>query len=158
MIVPAMIVPAETPEQIALVRALFEEYWSSFGFTPCFQGFADEVAALPGKYAQPHGRLALAEVEGIAAGCVAMRRVDPSRCEVKRLYVRPNARGSGVGRALLHWVIAQARCAGYGELLADTMPVMAQALAMYDRMGFERTGPYSTDATPGAIYLRLLLS
>lgn len=138
-------------------KALFEEYWDAFGFTPCFQGFGDEVAALPGTYAAPGGRLALAWVDGELAGCVAMRPVDATRCEAKRLYVRPAFRGRGVGKALLEWLIGEARSAGYREMVGDTMPVMARALAMYEERGFERTAPYRGEATPGAIYLRLKL-
>jgi|SRR5581483_5665728 len=151
------IVAVESPEQIAEVRRLFQEYWDSFGFTPCFQNFAGELAGLPGAYSPPEGRLAMAIVGGVAAGCAALRRIDDTRCEAKRLYVRPAFRGSGAGRALLDWIIAEARTAGYQELLGDTMPVMQQALAMYDRMGFERTGPYGEKPTEGAIYIRLAL-
>ncbi|HXB72495.1 MAG TPA: GNAT family N-acetyltransferase [Candidatus Acidoferrales bacterium] len=143
--------------QVELVRGLFEEYWTSFGFTPCFQNFGDEVASLPGDYRPPGGRLALAILDGEPAGCAAMRPFDASRCEAKRLYVRPKFRGRGVARALMHWLIAESRAAGYSEMVGDTMPVMAQALEMYDRMGFERTGPYSSKPTEGAIYLRLKL-
>jgi len=139
------------------VRELFEEYWRSFGFTPCFQGFAEEVAGLPGKYAPPAGRLALAlEVDGVA-GCVALRRVDERRAEAKRLYVRPAFRGRGIGAALLEYIIEEARAAGYAELVGDTMPVMAEALELYKRRGFEITGPYSAEPTPGAVYIRLRL-
>ena len=148
---------AESAESLESVRGLFRQYWDSFGFTPCFQGFADEVARLPGDYGPPGGRLALLLVDGAPAGCVALRRVDAERCEAKRLYVRPEFRGRRFGLALLEWVIAEARAAGYRELVGDTMPVMEQALQMYDRMGFERTAPYAADATPGAIYLRLKL-
>jgi len=151
------IVPAGREEDIALVRLLFQEYWDSFGFTPCFQNFRRELAELPGKYAPPGGRLGLALVDGRAMGCVALRPLDSTRCEAKRLYVKPEARGLGLGAALLAWVIAEARSAGYCEMLGDTMPVMRQALAMYDRLGFERIGPYSPEATEGAIYLRLKL-
>jgi putative acetyltransferase len=132
--------PAVTPELLGAVRALFEEYWQSFGFTPCFQNFGEELAGLPGAYAPPAGRLALAFVGGQPAGCVALRRVDAQRAEPKRLYVRPGFRGHGLGRALLEWVITEARAAGYTELVGDTMPVMKDALALYDRMGFERVG------------------
>lgn len=152
------IVLADSGDRLAQVRGLFEEYWASFGFTPCFQNFAEEVAGLPGKYASPEGRLALAVIAGEAAGCIALRQFDALRCEAKRLYVRPAFRSEGVGRALLDWVIAEARGAGYTEMLGDTMPVMSQALAMYARMGFERTGPYGEDPTPGAIFLRLELA
>jgi len=151
------IVAVESAEQLADVRRLFEEYWRSFGFTPCFQNFGDELAGLPGKYAPPEGRLALATVEGSVAGCVALRGIDRERCEAKRLYVLPEFRSGGIGRALLEWVIAEARAIGYREMVGDTMPVMDRALAMYDRMGFERTGPYGDEPTTGAIYIRLAL-
>ena len=151
------IVPVATAEHVHAVRQLFEEYWNSFGFTPCFQNFAGELATLPGKYVPPRGRLAIALASGTPAGCVALRPLDAARCEAKRLYVRPGFRGQGIGRALLDWVIAEARAAGYVEMLGDTMPVMDRALAMYDRMGFERTGPYGSQPTAGAIYIRLAL-
>ena len=151
------IVPVATAADLEEVRALFEEYWASFGFTPCFQNFAGEVAGLPGNYAPPRGRLALARIEGQSAGCVALRPIDSARCEAKRLYVRPAFRGTGAGRALIDWVIAEARAAGYREMLGDTMPVMERALEMYRRLGFEITGPYAEEPTPGAIFLRLAL-
>ena len=151
------IVPAATTAEIHEIRGLFEEYWKSFGFTPCFQHFDEELAALPGAYVPPEGRLGLMLVEGETAGCVALRRFDAERCEMKRLYVRPRFRGRGLGEALLDWILAEARRAGYREMAADTMPVMTTALAMYDRRGFERTGPYAVEATPGAVYLRLVL-
>jgi len=132
--------PVEYAAALAAVRGLFEEYWKSFGFTPCFQNFGEELAGLPGAYAPPTGRLALATFDGAPAGCIALRRIDSSRAEPKRLYVRPAFRGRGLGRALLEWVMNEARAAGYTELLGDTMPVMREALALYDRMGFERFG------------------
>jgi GNAT superfamily N-acetyltransferase len=152
------IVYVVTGEQLAQVRALFEEYWRSFGFTPCFQNFSGELAALPGDYVPPGGRLALALVEAQPAGCAALRRLDGDRCEFKRLFVRSQFRGLGLGRQLLAWVIAEAKAAGYRRLVCDTMPVMADALAMYERAGFERTEPYSDHPTPGAIFLRLALA
>src|ERR1700689_4364310 len=110
-------------EHLAIVRQLFEEYWQSFGFTPCFQNFAAEAAGLPGYYAPPAGRLALAIHGGEPAGCIALRPVDQWRAEAKRLYVRPAFRGQGTGLALLQWVIGEARAAGYREMVGDTMPV-----------------------------------
>ena len=151
------IAAVESAGQLAQLQILFEEYWASFGFTPCFQNFGDEVKSLPGAYAPPGGRLALATVDGEPAGCAALKRFDARRAEAKRLYVRPRHRGTGLGRALLDWVIAEARAAGYREIVGDTMPVMARALEMYRRMGFEITGPYAPDPTPGAIFLRLKL-
>jgi GNAT superfamily N-acetyltransferase len=132
--------PVESAEALAEVRLLLEEYWNSFGFTPCFQNFGDELAGLPGAYAQPGGRLALATIVSQSAGCIALRRVDANRAEAKRLYVRPAFRGCGLGRALMEWVMAEARAAGYREIVGDTMSVMRHALALYERLGFERTG------------------
>lgn len=151
------IVAAIGGDELNAVKALFQEYWDSFGFTPCFQNFESEVATLPGKYAPPAGRLALALLHGEPAGCVALRPIDSARCEAKRLYVKPRFRSKGIGRALLDWVIAEARAAGYSEMVGDTMPVMERAIAMYDRIGFERTGPYAGQATGAAIYIRLKL-
>ena len=151
------IVHVTTAAQLAEVRALFEEYWRSFGFTPCFQNFSGELAALPGDYTPPGGRLGLALVEGHPAGCAALRRFDDERVEFKRLFVRPQYRGMRLGRDLLAWIIAEAKNAGYRQLVCDTMPAMADALAMYQRAGFERTGPYSDHPTDGAIFLRLVL-
>lgn len=148
---------AVSGDAIESVRALFQEYWTSFGFTACFQGFESELAALPGKYAPPRGRLLLATVDGQPAGCVALRPFDQTRGEVKRLYVRPQFRGSGVGKALMNSLAAEARAVGYSELIADTIPqVMATALAMYERLGFERIDPYSNE-TPEAQHIRLRL-
>ena len=148
---------AVSADALESVRALFQEYWTSFGFTPCFQNFDSELAALPGKYAPPRGRLLLATVDGEPAGCVALRRFDQTRGEVKRLYVQPQFRGSGLGKALMNALAAEARAIGYSELIADTIPtVMATALAMYERLGFERITPYS-DETPEAQHIRLRL-
>jgi putative acetyltransferase len=151
------IVAAAGAEYLSPLKALLTEYWDSFGFTPCFQNFDSELATLPGKYVPPRGRLALALVNGEPAGCVALRPVDDTRCEAKRLYVRPQFRTYGIGKSLLEWLIAEARSAGYLEMLADTMPVMERAIAMYERIGFERTNPHEERLTDGAIYIRLRL-
>lgn len=134
------ITAVDTAEALAAVRILLEEYWNSFGFTPCFQNFGEELAGLPGAYAPPDGRLALATVDDQPAGCIALRRVDRDHAEAKRLYVRPAFRGLGLGRALMEWVMGEARAAGYREIVGDTMPVMRDALALYERIGFERAG------------------
>lgn len=151
------IVVGETPEQMDATRALFREYWESFGFTPCFQDFDRELDELPGQYAGPRGRLAQAVVDGDTVGCVAIRPIDDERCELKRLYVRPGYRGKRVGLKLLMWAIAAALSCGYKEMLADTMPVMERALDMYDRIGFERVDAYADEPTEGAVFLRLRL-
>ena len=145
------ITPATGDSDLAIVRMLLAEYWHSFGFTPCFQNFGDELAGLPGAYAPPTGRLAIVRLNGDPAGCVALRRVDDRRAEPKRLYVRPAYRGHGLGRALLEWVMNQARAAGYSELVGDTMPQMHEALALYKQMGFEVSAPVpetSQSSTP----------
>ena len=151
------IVHAESAEQLEQVKELFREYWTSFGFSPCFQNFETEVAGLPGAYAPPGGALALALVGDRPAGCAALRPFQAHTAEFKRLFVHPDFRGHGVGRALLMWVVAEARRLGYTELVGDTIPQMTVALDMYDRAGFQRTAPYSEIPTPGAIYLRLKL-
>jgi carbonic anhydrase len=151
------IVNAASAAHVAQIRGLFEEYWDSFGFTPCFQHFDEELAALPGAYSPPKGRLALALFDTSVAGCIALRPLESNACEMKRLYVRPAYRGKGLGVTLVRWLIGEARSIGYTTMFADTMPVMVQALAMYENMGFERINAYAEDATPGAVYLRLRL-
>lgn len=148
---------AEDAGAIEAVRGLFEEYWHAFGFSPCFQNFGEEVAGLPGRYGMPGGRLAAAWAGDEPAGCVALRWLDERRGEFKRLYVRPAFRGRGLGKLLVEWVIREARSAGYAELVADTMPVMQEALALYERMGFERTAPYAGQEKTGAVCIRLAL-
>jgi len=148
---------ASVAEDLAAVRDLFLEYWTAFGFTPCFQGFETEVATLPAKYALPRGRLLLATIDGQPAGCVALRPFDETRGEMKRMYVRPTFRGKKLGEALLQALVAEARSIGYHEVIADTIPdAMPTALAMYERLGFERIDPYS-DETPNAQHIRLRL-
>jgi ribosomal protein S18 acetylase RimI-like enzyme len=149
--------PALTAEDIDQVRALMAEYWRDFGFTPCFQGFGDELKGLPGAYAPPHGGLMLAWSGDAAAGCIALRKVDEKRVEAKRLYVRPGFRGCGVGRALMERAIAEARAMGYAELVGDTMPVMQTAIALYRALGFEGVDGSPVEGLGGAVPIRLKL-
>ncbi|HUJ26484.1 MAG TPA: GNAT family N-acetyltransferase [Myxococcales bacterium] len=129
------------------VRALLREYWRSFGFTPCFQGFDEELESLPGGYAlflEP------------GAGCVAVRGLSADTAEMKRLYVRPRARGTGLGRTLAMKAIDYAREQGYRRLLLDTIAdKMPQAVALYRSLGFRETAPYND--TPGALWMELRL-
>lgn len=150
---------AETPAQIAQARELFLEYARSLGFSLCFQHFDAELAALPGDYAPPKGRLLLAEFEGQLAGCVALHRLEDGICEMKRLYLRPQFRGRGLGRTLGEKIIAEARLIGYRTMRLDTVePVMKDAVAMYRRFGFVEVAPYRANPIAGALYMELELS
>jgi ribosomal protein S18 acetylase RimI-like enzyme len=152
------IVEATTPRQIEQVRALFLEYAQSLGFSLCFQSFDQELAGLPGEYAPPEGRLLLAVCGGRAVGCVALHKIGDGVCEMKRLYLRPETRGSGAGRALAERIIAEARALGYGRMRLDTVAgEMDAAIALYRRLGFREIPPYRTNPVPGALYMELTL-
>jgi putative acetyltransferase len=134
------------------------EYAESLGFSLCFQGFDKELAGLPGDYAPPDGRLLLAEYGGELAGCVALHRLEPEICEMKRLYLRPQFRGKGVGRTLAETAIAEARSIGYRLMRLDTVePIMKDAVAMYHRLGFKEIAPYRANPIEGAMYMELEL-
>lgn len=153
-------VQAESPAQIAQARELFLEYAQSLGFSLCFQSFDKELAELPGDYAPPAGRLLLAEYEGQLVGCVALHKLgdDYEFCEMKRLYLRPQFRGKGLGRALADRIIAEARQIGYQRMRLDTVgPVMKDAVAMYRRIGFQEIAPYRANPMPGTLYMELNL-
>jgi len=153
------IVQAETPEQVAAVRALFVEYAQSLNFSLCFQSFDQELAALPGDYAPPSGRLLLAESNGRRAGCVALHRLGDGICEMKRLYVRPEFRGHKMGRRLAEAVIAEARAAGYERMRLDTVaPVMCTAVQLYRELGFREIPPYRPNPMQGTLYMELALA
>jgi putative acetyltransferase len=152
------IVQAGAPDQIAQARELFLEYAQSLGFSLCFQNFDQELAALPGEYAPPDGRLLLAEQAGKLAGCVALHKIEPAICEMKRLYVRPEFRGKSLGRALAERIIAEARRIGYQRMRLDTVePVMKDAVAMYRKLGFREISPYCSNPMAGAMYMELQL-
>ena len=142
---------------LAEIRTLFEEYAASIGVDLCFQGFAEELAGLPGAYAAPSGRLLLARVLGTPAGCVALRRLTPELCEMKRLYVRPAFRGTGLGRRLAEAVIGAGRSLGYAAMRLDTLATMASARVLYESLGFRPITPYRHNPVPGAEFLELRL-
>lgn len=151
-------VQAESPTHIAQARELFLEYEKSLGFSLCFQNFDKELAGLPGDYAPPQGRLLLAEYEGQLAGCVALHALGQGICEMKRLYLRPQFRGHGLGRALANRIIAEARQIGYQSMRLDTVePVMRDAVAMYRKIGFKEIAPYCANPIAGALYMELSL-
>jgi len=143
---------AHVPDEIEQVRLLFLDYQAAIGVDLCFQGFAEELASLPGSYARPAGCLLLA-VEGTAVlGGVALRPLTGSNCEMKRLFVRPAGRGRGLGRMLAERLIEEARAAGYGRMLLDTLPQMKEAQALYRSLGFGEVAPYYANPIAGASY------
>ena len=151
---------ARIPDEIPVARALFEEYATALGVDLCFQNFAQELAELPGDYAAPAGCLLLAIDGARLAGCAALRPLADAGSdagEIKRLYVRPGARGSGVGRALAQAVIARARTIGYRELVLDTLATMNEARALYRSLGFRECPAYYENPLPGVAYMRLPL-
>jgi ribosomal protein S18 acetylase RimI-like enzyme len=151
---PALIRPAGEPD-LELVRTLFREYAASLDTDLCFQNFEAELASLPGTYSPPRGRLLLAFRGVEALGCIALRPIDGADCEMKRLYVRPAARGEGLGRRLVERICQEAREAGYQRIRLDTLPTMTEAIRLYRAMGFEETPPYVYNPVPGALFLAL---
>jgi putative acetyltransferase len=152
------ILQVQSPTQIGQARELFLEYAQSLGFSLCFQNFDKELAELPGDYAPPEGRLLLAEYENRLAACVALHKLEPGICEMKRLYLRPTFRGKGIGRTLAERIIAEARQIGYHCMRLDTVePVMKDAVAMYRKLGFKEIAPYRPNPIAGAMYMELEL-
>ena len=142
---------------IAQARALFLEYAAWLNVDLCFQGFDAELAALPGAYAPPQGRLLLAWAQGEAAGCIALRPLQAGIGEVKRLYVRPAFRGRGIARNMAGEIVAAARAIGYARLRLDTLDFMHAAAALYRSLGFVETAPYYDNPLRGTVYMELAL-
>lgn len=155
---PFRIGAAVTADDLLVVARLFMGYAASLPVDLGYQDFASELAGLPGKYAEPAGALLLARDDGGAAlGCIALRPLDAGVCEMKRLFLVPEARGLGLGRALAEAIIAAARDRGYRELRLDTLPSMASAIALYEGLGFRRIAPYYTPTPPGTVFMALAL-
>jgi len=148
---------ATLPHDLDVVRELFREYSLGLGIDLCFQGFEAELAQLPGKYAAPMGRIMLAWEGEQAIACVAMRPVDATSCEMKRLYVRPAMRKRQLGRRLVEHILAQAKEAGYRRICLDTMPSMNAAIGLYTDLGFQKIEPYVFNPVEGALFLGLEL-
>ena len=152
------LIQATLPEHIEQARSLFLEYGSSLGFSLCFQSFDEELKSLPGAYGPPSGRLLLARHAGHSAGCVALRKLEAGICEMKRLYVRPADRGTGLGRLLVERIIEEARVIGYERMRLDTIEsAMKDAIALYRRLGFEEIAPYSAIPIEHALWMELRL-
>jgi ribosomal protein S18 acetylase RimI-like enzyme len=149
--------PAEYPKNLEVVRVLFREYAGGLNIDLSFQNFEAEVAGLPGKYKPPEGRLLLAWHSAEPVGCVALRPIDADTCEMKRLYVRPVARGERLGRRLAEKICDEARAAGYARIYLDTLSSMTAAIALYRGMGFKPVAPYIFNPVPGAVFLGLEL-
>jgi ribosomal protein S18 acetylase RimI-like enzyme len=154
---PARIIEAETPETLAIVRSLFEEYAAALEVDLGFQHFTEEVAGLPGDYARPSGGLMLGFEGPEPVGCVAFRPLEPGIAEMKRLYVRRAARGGGWGRRLAERAVSDARRAGYQRMRLDTLPAMRSAQGLYLALGFAEIAPYRHNPVPGARFLELEL-
>jgi GNAT superfamily N-acetyltransferase len=156
---PAMpafrLVKARNPQEIAAATALFREYADWLGIDLSFQDFENELKTLPGKYAPPEGELIIALSHAAEAlGCVGVRPLDSAVvCEMKRLYVRASARGSGIGRALIGAIIEAAEALGYAEMKLDTLPWMDPAMALYQEFGFAEIAAYYDNPVPGTRYL-----
>jgi GNAT superfamily N-acetyltransferase len=140
------------------VRDLFLEYGESLGFNTCFGAFDEDLASLPGSYGPPHGCLLLARSDGAVAGCAGVRRLDAASCEMKRLYVRPLFRRSGLGRQLAQAAIARARTVGYRRVRLDTLPAMIEARALYAGLGFRPCAPPDDNRLAGSQCFELELA
>jgi putative acetyltransferase len=151
------VVPAALPTDLPVITQLFRAYAASLPIDLGYQGFDGEIQSLPGKYAPPQGALLIARDAGAALGCVAMRPLEPGLCEMKRLYVAPEGRGRGVGRALARAIIDAARAANHAELRLDTLPHMHEAQALYRTLGFAEIAPYYEGAPEGTVFMSLKL-
>jgi putative acetyltransferase len=150
---------ASTAEDFAVAKSLFVEYQRHIGVDLCFQSFDRELETLSEMYAPPRGALfvAIASADGEPTGCVALRPLEPGICEMKRLYVRPTARGHHLGRELVAVLIAEARRLGYTRMRLDTLPSMGAAQALYASLGFVKIPPYNDHPIEGTEFLELAL-
>lgn len=144
---------AALPQDLPVIRELFREYSQGLGIDLCFQNFEAELAQLPGKYAQPAGTIMLAWDGDTPVACVALRPVEHPVCEMKRLYVRPQARSLQLGRRLVERICAQARDAGYSQICLDTLPSMSAAIHLYGTLGFAPVAPYVHNPVEGVLFL-----
>jgi len=138
-------------------QTLFDEYVDALNIDLTFQNYDNERTHIADIYMPPTGALYLAENDGVPAGCVGLRKFDGHRCEMKRLYVRPDHRGLGIGIALCDQIIVKGRQLGYKEMLLDTLAGMHSALALYQLLGFKQIAPYYHNPLPDAQYLALSL-
>ena len=152
------LIQADSEEYLPQARELLMEYAASLDFDLHFQEFKKELAEFPGEYAPPDGRLLLAMHDEQLAGCVALRKISEGVCEMKRLYVRPEFRGKGIGRKLATAIIEEAREIGYKHMRLDTVPFMKEAIALYSSLGFKEIESYRYNPIEGAKFMELDLS
>lgn len=145
------------PEDVDGVRLLIREYVESLGLDLGFQGLEEELSQLPGKYAAPEGALLVASSGTTLCGCVALKKLEPGICEMKRLYVREGFKGRGIGRMLVSHILERAKAGGYRAMRLDSLETMHQAVALYRLFGFEATEPYVFNPLPGALYMEKVL-
>ena len=152
------ITQAQTPSEIEQVHQLFREYESFLDVDLCFQSFEEELADLPGAYASPSGALLIGQIGDNTVGCVAVRYLSDGVCEMKRLFVKPEARGTGLGRQLAQEIIQVARTLGYALMRLDTLNRLADAMRLYESLGFRRTDPYYENPLSGVVFWELKLN
>jgi len=146
----------KTENEIQTARELFREYEAWLGMDLCFQGFEEELAGLPGKYASPNGRLYIVDIDGVPTGCIALRKLEDGICEMKRLYLRDAARGFGIGNELIGKLIKDAREIGYAKMRLDTYPPkMGNAVKLYESHGFRPIEPYYNNPHEGVLFMEL---
>jgi putative acetyltransferase len=145
------------PDEIPVIKELFQEYADSLSFDLDFQDFREELETLPGKYRAPDGSLLIARENGETAGCVAIRPLAPGVCEMKRLFVRPAHRGRDIGRQLAVAIIEEAKRIGYKAMRLDTVEAMKEASALYRALGFQQIDAYYYNPLQGAMYFELKL-
>ena len=149
---------AHSTDHVESARALFKEYEAWLGINLCFQNFEKELAELPGEYVPPEGRLLLAIEDDRLAGCIALRKIGDGICEMKRLFLRAEFRGKGLGRKLVEAIISEAREIGYARMRLDTLPgKMDEAIALYRSLGFVEIEPYYQNPVSGAKFMELEL-
>lgn len=152
------IIEAETPEDIAAAKELFLEYQKWLNVSLCFQDFETELATLPGKYARPDGRLYLVKEGNKYMGCIGLRKIADGICEMKRLYIKPEMRGFGIGKDLVDMIISEAKEIGYTSMRLDTIKEkMPNAVEIYEKFGFKKIEAYYDNPNPHTLFMELKL-
>jgi ribosomal protein S18 acetylase RimI-like enzyme len=152
------LVHARSDAEYAAARALFGEYASQLGIDLCFQNFAFELDHLAEMYGAPAGCLLLGRADDLPVACVGVRRLSDDACEMKRLYVRAQVRGAGLGRQLALAAVAEARARGYQRMVLDTLAGMTAARRLYTSLGFREAAPYYANPLPEVVYMELKLN